>query len=122
MLSPAPSGSLQADVYAPLFEGDDATARPVALVGDGRLGGISATLCALESLRSRGARVRVLTMIEASGEPLDNAAFLRQHAGDDSDMLVSALPQLPPPSEDLSAWLRVTAPAFEAMLAHMQTA
>ena len=62
VLSPAPSGSLQADAYAPLFAAGAAPA--AALVGDGRLGGISATLCALEALRARGARARA--RIEAS--------------------------------------------------------
>ncbi len=47
VLSPAPSGSLQADAFRPMR-------LPVLLVGDGRLGGIGATLSALESLRMRG--------------------------------------------------------------------
>ena len=117
VLSPAPSGSLQADAYAPLFA---AGAAPVALVGDGRLGGISATLCALEALRARGARVRALALIEASDEPLENAAFVREHVaggGRGADVHVAALPRLPPPSEDLSEWLRDTGPAFDEMLA-----
>lgn len=47
VLSPAPSGELQADAYRPLR-------LPVVLVGDGRLGGIGATLSGLESLKVRG--------------------------------------------------------------------
>ncbi|KAF1810370.1 PLP-dependent transferase [Eremomyces bilateralis CBS 781.70] len=46
-LSPAPSGSLQADLYRPLR-------LPVLLVGDPKLGGIGATISAYESLRIRG--------------------------------------------------------------------
>ena len=47
VLSPAPSGSLQADAFRPMR-------LPVLLIGDGKLGGIGATLSALESLRTRG--------------------------------------------------------------------
>lgn len=47
VLSPAPSGSLQADAFRPMR-------LSVLLVGDGKLGGIGATLSALESLRTRG--------------------------------------------------------------------
>ncbi|KAF2101766.1 adenosylmethionine-8-amino-7-oxononanoate aminotransferase [Rhizodiscina lignyota] len=47
VLSPAPSGSVQADVYRPLR-------LPVLLVGDYHLGGISSTIAAYESLRIRG--------------------------------------------------------------------
>ncbi|KAK1989729.1 PLP-dependent transferase [Colletotrichum falcatum] len=45
--SPAPSGTPQADLYAPLRA-------PVVLVGDARLGSISQTISAFESLRIRG--------------------------------------------------------------------
>lgn len=47
VLSPAPSGELQADAYRPLR-------LPVVLIGDGRLGGIGSTLSSLESLKVRG--------------------------------------------------------------------
>lgn len=46
-LSPGPSHSLQADIYRPLR-------LPVLLVGDTRLGGITTTLSAYESLTLRG--------------------------------------------------------------------
>lgn len=46
-LSPGPNGSLQADLYRPLR-------LPVILVADPRLGGISASLAAYETLSSRG--------------------------------------------------------------------
>lgn len=45
--SPGPSGTTQADLYAPLR-------MPVVLVGDSKLGGISQTISAFESLRLRG--------------------------------------------------------------------
>ena len=56
VLSPAPSGSLQADAFRPLR-------LPVLLVGDGKLGGIGATLSALESLRMRGYSVLGVALI-----------------------------------------------------------
>lgn len=56
VLSPAPSGSLQADAFRPIR-------LPVLLVGDGRLGGIGATLSALESLRTRGYSVLGVALI-----------------------------------------------------------
>lgn len=45
--SPGPSGSTQADLYRPLR-------LPVVLVGDSKLGGISQTISAFESLKLRG--------------------------------------------------------------------
>ena len=47
VLSPAPSGSSQADLYRPLR-------LPALLVGDHHLGGIATTVSAYESLRLRG--------------------------------------------------------------------
>lgn len=60
VLSPAPSGALQADAFRPLR-------LPVLLVGDGRLGGIGSTLSALESLKMRGYTVHGVALI-AQGE------------------------------------------------------
>jgi len=51
VLSPAPSGSTQADVYRPLR-------LPTFLVGDHRLGGIGSTISAWESLHIRGYNVQ----------------------------------------------------------------
>lgn len=65
-LSPSPDGSLQADVYASVFAG-----RPnasVLLVGDARLGGISATLCAFEALASRGLAPAAVVTFPREGE------------------------------------------------------
>ncbi|KAL1638064.1 hypothetical protein SLS58_008990 [Diplodia intermedia] len=45
--SPSPSGTSQADLYRPLR-------LPAILIGDSKLGGISATISAFESLRIRG--------------------------------------------------------------------
>lgn len=58
VLSPAPSGSLQADAFRPMR-------LPVLLVGDGKLGGIGGTLSALESLRMRGYSVLGIALIRS---------------------------------------------------------
>lgn len=47
VLSPGPSGSVQADLYRPLR-------LPTLLIGDSKLGGISSTISAFESLHVRG--------------------------------------------------------------------
>lgn len=61
VLSPAPSGSLQADAFRPMR-------LPVLLVGDGKLGGIGATLSALESLRMRGYSILGVALIAQGKE------------------------------------------------------
>ena len=73
VLSPGPSKSLQADIYRPLR-------LPVILVGDAKLGGITTTLCAYESLRIRGYTVLAVAMIARDGtDKYGNVAFLREH-------------------------------------------
>ena len=67
VLSPAPSGSLQADLYRPLR-------LPVILIGDHRLGGIAATISAFESLTIRGYDVEAVMIFE-SGK-LGNTDYL----------------------------------------------
>lgn len=62
----------QADLYQSLV----GTA-PVVLVGDGRLGGISATLSSLESLIIRGYDVMGLVLLETG---YDNVSAIREYA------------------------------------------
>lgn len=138
VLSPAPSGTAQADVYEAM-----AGNVPAVLVGDGRLGGISATLTALESLVLRGFDVRGVVTIErslgAGGGPaatrLDNSEAVRRvleaawrgggrgdaHRRAAEGILgaggVLALPELPPQPEPLDAWYAATAPALQRFLA-----
>lgn len=68
VLSPAPSGSLQADAFRPLR-------LPVLLVGDGKLGGIGATLSALESLRTRGYSVLGVALIASGQKNAEESTF-----------------------------------------------
>jgi dethiobiotin synthetase len=74
--SPGPSGSIQCDILSPL-------GLPALLVGDARLGGISATLCAAEALTARGHALAAVVLFEEAGaaEELGNAEALRWHLG-----------------------------------------
>ena len=101
----------QADLYQPLLG-----AAPVVLVGDGRLGGISATLSSLESLVIRGYDVAGLILIESP--PYHNLSALREHASrqlklrsgsgralfERLEHSIVSLPPLPPPSQPLHEW------------------
>lgn len=69
--SPGPSGSLQSDILRPLR-------LPAVLVGDGKLGGISATLTAYESLRIRGYDVPVIVLMDHGGK---NWKAIQRHVG-----------------------------------------
>ena len=100
----------QADLYQPLLG-----IAPVVLVGDGRLGGISATLSALESLIVRGYDVAGIVMLETD---YDNVSAIREYASrklrlragtgkalfDNPEICIIALPQLPPLNESLHEW------------------
>ena len=74
-LSPGPSGNLQASMYHQLR-------LPVVLVGDSRLGGISATIAAYEALFTRAYQIPVIAMIDTVDGLSDrygNAAFLLEY-------------------------------------------
>jgi len=103
--------STQADLYKPMH-------LPAILVGDGRLGGISATLSALESLIMRGYDVHGIVLIdEKGGEHGSNLSALKEYASrvmalrsgsgrallrrDDS---IISLPPLPPSDVPLDEW------------------
>lgn len=70
MLSPGPSGSVQADLYRPLR-------LPTLLVGDHKLGGISTTLSAFESLHVRGYDVDSLLLFD--DPKWGNFAYLQEY-------------------------------------------
>ena len=89
VLSPAPSGSYQADLYRALRI-------PGILVGDARLGGIGATVSAYESLTIRGLDVDSVVLF--SNEEFGNAEFLRTRFANDG-VSVHTLPA-PPPQAD----------------------
>ncbi|KAK4215566.1 pyridoxal phosphate-dependent transferase [Rhypophila decipiens] len=89
VLSPGPSGTSQADMYRPLR-------MPVILVGDSKMGGISTTISAFESLRIRGYDVSVVVLVDFHPE-YQNADYLKEYFTKYS-VPVHTLP--PPPSSD----------------------
>jgi len=109
VLSPGPSSALQtqADLYRPLR-------LPVLLVGDGRLGGISTTLAAYESLYSRGYDVHAIAILD-SPDHLDNASAVRTYINvtlGHPTLPVVSLPPLPPyPTSSSSSFSSTTTDA-----------
>lgn len=86
VLSPAPSGSVQADFYRPLR-------LPALLVGDHRLGGIGTTISSWESLHVRGFDVNSILLFEESR--YDNHTYLKDYFKKRGVLTLS----LPPPPE-----------------------
>ncbi|TYH36421.1 hypothetical protein ES332_D13G263800v1 [Gossypium tomentosum] len=102
--SPGPSGTLQCDLYRPLRF-------PGVLVGDGRLGGISGTISAYESLKLRGYDV-VAIVIEDHG--LINEIPLKSYLR--SRVPVFVLPPIPQdPSNDLMEWFDESCNVFNSL-------
>jgi len=99
--SPGPSGSLQCDVYRTLR-------LPALLVGDGRLGGISATLSAYESLVLRGHTVPFVALMESS-DTLENWKAIQCHV--DPSTTVFPLSHCKPPPPHNNSFSMATAAA-----------
>ncbi|OQN95841.1 hypothetical protein B0A48_18126 [Cryoendolithus antarcticus] len=91
VLSPAPSGITQADLYRPLR-------LPVLLVGDHRLGGIGSTISAWESLHIRGYDVQSIALFDESR--YGNYTYLRDYFAERS---VDAFSITPPPEARATA-------------------
>lgn len=68
--SPGPSGTPQADLYAPLRA-------PVILVGDSKLGGISQSISAFESLKMRGYDVESILLFQDG--KYENYQYLKEY-------------------------------------------
>ncbi|KAI6712101.1 onanonoxo-7-onima-8-eninoihtemlysoneda [Diplocarpon mali] len=85
--SPTPSGSSQADLYRPLR-------LPVCLVADHRLGGISSSISAFESLHIRGYDLHAVLVFEDS--KYQNHTYLKSYF-DKKDVLSLSIP--PPPAQ-----------------------
>lgn len=98
VLSPAPSGSLQADVYRPLR-------LPALLLGDATLGGVSVTLAAYEALRIRGYDVSAIVFFEQEGSELENEATVENVVQKDGTSVFQA-PRIPPMEVPLSDYFR----------------
>ncbi|CAL9125870.1 unnamed protein product [Musa textilis] len=109
--SPGPSGTLQCDLYRPFR-------LPSILVGDGRLGGISATIAAYESLTSRGYDV-VAIILEDQG--LSNEVSLQSYLR--SRLPVFVLPPIPgDPLNNLLDWFCESRQTFSSLQAIMLSA
>ncbi|OBR08841.1 Onanonoxo-7-onima-8-eninoihtemlysoneda [Colletotrichum higginsianum IMI 349063] len=89
--SPAPSGTPQADLYAPLRV-------PVVFIGDAKLGGISQTISAFESLRLRGYDVESILLFR--NDYYQNHAYLTDYFARDRGIPVATLDQPPARAED----------------------
>ncbi|XP_027176502.1 bifunctional dethiobiotin synthetase/7,8-diamino-pelargonic acid aminotransferase, mitochondrial [Coffea eugenioides] len=102
--SPGPSGTLQCDLYRPLR-------LPAILVGDGRLGGISGTISAYESLKLRGYDV-VAIVFEDHG--LTNEVPLSSYLQNRIPLFV--LPPVPQDmSNDLVEWFEKSQTVFSSL-------
>lgn len=84
--SPAPSGITQADLYTALR-------CPVVLVADSKLGGISLTISAFESLKLRGYDVEAILVFQDS--EYDNEQYLRDYFTSHHGIPVASLPTPP---------------------------
>nr|DAA33948.1 TPA_inf: bifunctional dethiobiotin synthetase/adenosylmethionine-8-amino-7-oxononanoate aminotransferase [Epichloe festucae E2368] len=88
--SPGPSGKTQADLYIPLRA-------PTLLVGDSRLGGISQTISAFESLRIRGYDVESVLLFKDN--TYENYRYLAEYFKDNYGIPVSSL-SVPPERDE----------------------
>ncbi|KAB5578132.1 hypothetical protein GE09DRAFT_541399 [Coniochaeta sp. 2T2.1] len=117
--SPGPSGSTQADLYSPLR-------LPVVLVGDSKLGGISQTISAFESLKIRGYDVEAVFMF--GEDKYQNHVYLTQYFRARHDIPVSTSPEPPSRVQDLAsdtvnmrAYYEAasTSPSITAIISHL---
>lgn len=100
VLSPTLNGSLQADLYRSMRF-------PAILVGDARLGGLSATISSLESLKSRGFDVDAIAMFTSPDDPYKNAEYLPQYLkGVLGETKVISIPSSLPPPRGLDTDIR----------------
>ncbi|OIS97356.1 PREDICTED: bifunctional dethiobiotin synthetase/7,8-diamino-pelargonic acid aminotransferase, mitochondrial [Nicotiana attenuata] len=109
--SPGPSGSLQCDLYRPFRF-------PAILVGDGKLGGISGTISAYESLKLRGYDV-VAVVVEDHGLANEGplSSYLRRRVP------VLVLPPIPKEmSNNLMEWFQEAVSTFHSLQEIMQSA
>lgn len=103
--SPGPSGTSQADLYAPMRT-------PVILIGDSKLGGISQTISAFESLKMRGYDVESIIMFKGD---YGNHDYIHEYFHKNTEGLPIETVSEPPPSDsDASADLGRMQAYYEA--------
>jgi len=103
--SPTPSGSSQADLFRPLR-------LPVCLVADYRLGGISASISAFESLHIRGYDLDLVLQFEES--QYQNHSYLRTFF-EKKNILGLSLPLPPPQGQTQEEDFEVMSEYYEKM-------
>ncbi|KAL3138910.1 hypothetical protein ABBQ32_005731 [Trebouxia sp. C0010 RCD-2024] len=114
--SPGPSGTLQCDCWRPLR-------LPAILVADARLGGISVSLSAYETLLLRGYDVPFIVMAGGRQSSVNSQA-IRSNVGRDTSVVVlpGALPEAPTSRSrteldtDLREWLLECEATFDSLL------
>ncbi|KAI1141870.1 bifunctional dethiobiotin synthetase/adenosylmethionine-8-amino-7-oxononanoate aminotransferase [Hypoxylon sp. FL0543] len=89
--SPGPLGTTQADLYTALR-------CPVVLIADSKLGGISLTISAFESLKLRGYDVETILVFQDS--EYDNEQYLKDYFTTHHGIPVVSLPKPPPKVDD----------------------
>ncbi|GJN83981.1 hypothetical protein PLIIFM63780_007532 [Purpureocillium lilacinum] len=89
--SPGPSGNTQADIYIPLRA-------PTVLIGDSRLGGISQTISAFESLRLRGYDVESIMLFQDA--KYENYQYLSEYFTKHHGVPVTSMLEPPKRVED----------------------
>ncbi|KAJ8118362.1 hypothetical protein OPT61_g622 [Boeremia exigua] len=87
VLSPGPSGTLQADIYRSLR-------LPTVLVGDHKLGGIGATISAAESLIMRGYDIDAMVCFDDKSQ-YQNAEYLTTYFHNKLRIPVFSIPWIP---------------------------
>lgn len=90
--SPGPSGRTQADVYIPLRI-------PVVLIGDSRLGGISQTISAFESLHMRGYDVESVLLFKDT--KYENHLYLDDYFQKHHGIPVMSVPEPPERAQNM---------------------
>ncbi|PTB63121.1 PLP-dependent transferase [Trichoderma citrinoviride] len=110
--SPGPSGTTQADMYAPLR-------LPVVLVGDSRLGGISSTISAFESLRMRGYDVESVVLFKE--DRYQNYEYLLEYFAEHHDVPVAGVVEPPGRKSSLEEDVGAMAQYYEEQSQHKDT-
>ncbi|KAJ1327008.1 bifunctional dethiobiotin synthetase [Microdochium nivale] len=103
--SPGPSGTPQADLYAPMRV-------PALLVADSKLGGISQALAAYESLKLRGQDVEAILMFQ--DDQYENHLYLQDYF-QPQGIPVHTIPKPPQREADSHAESRSMATYYERM-------
>ncbi|KAL0937768.1 bifunctional dethiobiotin synthetase adenosylmethionine-8-amino-7-oxononanoate aminotransferase [Colletotrichum truncatum] len=104
--SPAPSGTPQADLYAPLRV-------PVVFIGDAKLGGISQTISAFESLKLRGYDVESILLFK--DDQYQNYSYLTDYFSRGHGIPVNSLEQPPARVEDAAADAKALSQYYDEM-------